>query len=159
MRRLSVLSVVLAFATLAHGAAVTVREPAFGLPQYSAPAPLPDRIQRQWCGRRANSVRLGSLSPDLIILSVFSLCSVGATPPTKGSEFRELGMRGPRAAGPWEGFWLRSRLSLCSMVADVVPSSSAILLSLSPCARRISSRSTVTGDQGNRDINARPTQL
>ena len=35
-RHLSVLSIVLALATAAHGAAVTVREPAFGLPHIFA---------------------------------------------------------------------------------------------------------------------------
>ena len=38
----------------------------------------------------------------------------------------------------------------------VVPSSAAILLSMKPCARMMSSRSTVKGVQGNFDINARP---
>jgi len=44
------------------------------------------------------------------------------------------------------------------MAEDVVPSSAAILLSLWPCARKISSCSTAAGDHENRDIDARPTQ-
>ena len=76
-----------------------------------------------------------------------------------GTKIEKLDRTTPVTAVGCVGFWLRSRLSLCSMVEGVVPSSAAMLLCMRPCARRISSRSTVNGVQEKLDMYARPKRF